>query len=195
MTDPDDAYLAREARARREIDKQLAAAGWTIQGKDEIDVNADPGVATREFPLEKPHGRVDYLLFVDGQPVGVIEAKPEGTTLVEVEHQSGKYVEGLPDWMEPPSIRSRSSTSPRAPRHASRMATTRTPVAAACSLSIGPRHSPSGCGRSARTRMRRLFVRGCSRMPELDDDEAVGGSGDGDRATWRSRCARIARAR
>jgi type I restriction enzyme R subunit len=102
MTDPDDAYLAREARARREIDKQLAAAGWTVQGKDEIDVNAGPGVATREFPLEKPHGRVDYLLFVDGQPVGVIEAKAEGTTLVEVEHQSGKYVEGLPEWMEPP---------------------------------------------------------------------------------------------
>jgi type I restriction enzyme, R subunit len=102
MTDPDDAYLAREARARREIDKQLSAAGWTVQGKDEIDVNVGPGVATREFPLERPHGRVDYLLFVAGQPVGVIEAKPEGTTLVEVEHQSGKYVEGLPEWMKPP---------------------------------------------------------------------------------------------
>ncbi len=52
MTDTDDAYLAREARARRAIDKQLAAAGWTVQGKDEIDVNAGPGVATREFPFE-----------------------------------------------------------------------------------------------------------------------------------------------
>ncbi len=28
--------------------------------------------------------------------------KPEGTTLTEVEHQSGKYVAGLPDWMTPP---------------------------------------------------------------------------------------------
>lgn len=84
MTDSDDAYLAREAKARRKIDEQLAAAGWTVQGKDEIDVNASLGVATREFPLEKPHGRVDYLLFVNGQPVGVIEAKAEGTTLVEV---------------------------------------------------------------------------------------------------------------
>ena len=60
------------------------------------------GVAVREFVLEKGHGRVDYLLFVDGQPAGVIEAKPEGTTLVEVEHQSGKYVDGLPDWIKPP---------------------------------------------------------------------------------------------
>ncbi len=32
----------------------------------------------------------------------MIEAKAEGTTLVEVEHQSGKYVEGLPEWMESP---------------------------------------------------------------------------------------------
>jgi hypothetical protein len=28
--------------------------------------------------------------------------KPEGTTLTEVEHQSGKYVNGLPDWIRPP---------------------------------------------------------------------------------------------
>ena len=59
-------------------------------------------MAVREFTLEKPHGRVDYILFVSGQPAGVIEAKPEGTTLVEVEHQSGRYVEGLPAWMTPP---------------------------------------------------------------------------------------------
>ena len=102
MADPDSAYLAREARARKEIDEQLAAADWIVQGKDGIDVNAGPGVAVREFPLEKPHGRVDYLLFLDGQPAGVIEAKPEGTTLIEVEHQSGKYVEGLPDWLTAP---------------------------------------------------------------------------------------------
>jgi type I restriction enzyme R subunit len=102
MADADDAYLAREARARRKIDEQLAAAGWVVQGKDGIDVNAAHGVAVREFPLEKPHGRVDYLLFFDGRPTGVIEAKAQGTTLVEVEHQSGKYVEGLPEWMEPP---------------------------------------------------------------------------------------------
>jgi type I restriction enzyme R subunit len=101
MAGSDDAYLAREAKARKRIDEQLAAAGWVVQGKDEIDVHAARGVAIREFALEKPHGRVDYLLFLDGRPAGVIEAKPEGTTLVEVETQSGKYVDGLPDWMEP----------------------------------------------------------------------------------------------
>ncbi len=95
-------YLAREARARVNIDAQLAAAGWQVQGDDHINLTAGLGVVVREFPLEKGHGRVDYLLFLNQQPAGVIEAKPEGTTLVEVEHQSGKYVDGLPGWMKPP---------------------------------------------------------------------------------------------
>ena len=102
MSDSSDAYLAREARARKNIDQQLASAGWIVQSADQANVAAGPGVAVREFVLEKGHGRVDYLLFLDGQPAGVIEAKPEGTTLVEVEHQSGKYVDGLPDWIKPP---------------------------------------------------------------------------------------------
>jgi type I restriction enzyme R subunit len=97
----DHDYLAREARARQEIDKQLVAAGWSVQSQESLNLSAGPGVAVREFTLEKPHGRVDYLLFLNGQPAGVIEAKPEGTTLTEVEHQSGKYVAGLPDWMKP----------------------------------------------------------------------------------------------
>jgi type I restriction enzyme, R subunit len=95
-------YLAREAMARVEIDEQLQAVGWVVQSQDKLNLGAGVGVAIREFTLEKPHGRVDYLLFLSGQPAGVIEAKPQGTTLVEVEHQSGKYVEGLPPWMTPP---------------------------------------------------------------------------------------------
>src|SRR6266498_124270 len=98
----EDDYLAREARARKEIDRQLAAAGWKVQSQKALNVSAGPGVAVREFALEKGHGRVDYLLFLNGQPAGVIEAKPEGTTLIEVEHQSSKYVEGLPGWLQPP---------------------------------------------------------------------------------------------
>lgn len=101
-TSGDHDYLAREARARLEIDQQLVAAGWSVQSQESLNLSAGPGVVVREFTLEKPHGRVDYLLFLNGQPAGVIEAKPEGTTLTEVEHQSGKYVAGLPDWMKPP---------------------------------------------------------------------------------------------
>jgi type I restriction enzyme R subunit len=102
MTQEEHDYLAREARARLEIDRQLAAAGWAVQSQDKLNLGAGQGVAVREFTLQKGHGRVDYLLFVEGQPAGVIEAKPEGTTLTEVEGQSGKYVEGLPGWIKPP---------------------------------------------------------------------------------------------
>ncbi len=91
----------REARARKAIDGQLVAAGWVVQSQDALNLSAGRGVAVREFTLEKPHGRVDYLLFIGGKPAGVIEAKPEGTTLTEVEHQSGKHVSGLPSWMAP----------------------------------------------------------------------------------------------
>ena len=101
MTDPNDAYLPREAQARIKIDRLLVDAGWIVQHANQVNLSAGPGVAVREFRLEQGHGRVDYLLFVAGQPTGVIEAKPEGTTLVEVEHQSGKYVTGLPAWMKP----------------------------------------------------------------------------------------------
>jgi type I site-specific restriction endonuclease len=76
MESGDDDYLAREARARKAIDKQLRAAGWAVQHQNALNLSAATGVAVREFTLEKPHGRVDYLLFVNGKPTGVIEAKP-----------------------------------------------------------------------------------------------------------------------
>lgn len=65
-----------------------------MQSLQELDLGAGRGVAVREFPLQ--NGFADYLLFVDRQPVGVVEAKPEGTTLSGVADQSGKYLVGLP---------------------------------------------------------------------------------------------------
>jgi type I restriction enzyme R subunit len=56
----------------------------------------------REFPLAKGHGFVDYLLFVDGKPVAVLEAKPVGHTLSGVQVQAQKYAGGLPDTLSPP---------------------------------------------------------------------------------------------
>jgi type I restriction enzyme, R subunit len=102
MGPDDDEYLAAEARARKAIDRQLTGAGWQVQSQKALNLHAGRGVAVREFTLEKPHGRVDYLLFVDRQPVGVIEAKPAGKTLTEVELQSAKYTAGLPAYLKPP---------------------------------------------------------------------------------------------
>jgi len=52
------------------------------------------GVAVREFPTES--GPADYVLFVRQKAVGVIEAKPAGTTLSGVAEQAGRYAVGLP---------------------------------------------------------------------------------------------------
>ena len=47
--------------------------------------------------MKSPHGRADYLLFLDGRAAGVIEAKKEGETLTGVEVQATKYSDGIPD--------------------------------------------------------------------------------------------------
>jgi type I restriction enzyme R subunit len=83
-----------EQSARLEIDKQLGECGWIVQDAAAINIAAGLGVAVREFPTK--FGPADYILYVDGQIIGVIEAKPEGHTLTGVETQSAKYNAGLP---------------------------------------------------------------------------------------------------
>ncbi|MBR0310357.1 MAG: restriction endonuclease subunit R, partial [Paludibacteraceae bacterium] len=68
--------MSPEEKARLEIDKKLNAAGWVIQDLKEIDITASLGVAVREFPTADGH-EVDYALFVEGDPVGLIEAKED----------------------------------------------------------------------------------------------------------------------
>lgn len=87
---------APEARARQRIDQTLTAAGWTLQDRDDMNLAAADAIAVREFKLAKGHGYVDYMLFLDGRPVGVCEAKPAGTTLTSVEPQGKMYSEGIP---------------------------------------------------------------------------------------------------
>ncbi len=43
-----------------------------------MNLAAGPGVAVREFKMAPGHGFADYLLFVKGKAVGVLEAKPAG---------------------------------------------------------------------------------------------------------------------
>jgi len=80
-----------EQRARDEIDKQLIACGWLIQNKKNININAGLGVAVREYQTDV--GPADYVLFVAGKPVGVIEAKAkdEGYRLSVHEDQAEDY--------------------------------------------------------------------------------------------------------
>jgi len=64
-----------EQIARDNIDKQLTACGWVIQSIKQINLNASSGVAVKEYLTDV--GPADYVLFVDGKPCGVIEAKRE----------------------------------------------------------------------------------------------------------------------
>ena len=89
--------MTPEQEARVNIDRLLEQAGWSVQNADTINLYAGTGVAVREFPLKSGHGTADYLLYVNQKAAGVVEAKPEGSTLTGVEVQSEKYSKGLPD--------------------------------------------------------------------------------------------------
>ena len=80
-----------EQAAREHIDSQLTACDWIIQSKSKININAGVGVAVREYLTEV--GPADYELFVDGKPVGIIEAKriEEGEKLTVHEDQAEDY--------------------------------------------------------------------------------------------------------
>ena len=97
--------MTPEQEARMEIDRMLAEAGWLVRDVRSVNLHAARGVAIREFPLERCYGFAGYLLYVDGQAAGVIEAKKAGTTLSGVEIQSDKYTQGLPPalpaWFRP----------------------------------------------------------------------------------------------
>jgi type I restriction enzyme R subunit len=83
-----------EVQARMRIDRMFALSSWQVQDHKHMNLSAGRGVAVREFPLS--NGFADYLLYVDGKAIGVLEAKPEGHALAGVELQSSKYISGLP---------------------------------------------------------------------------------------------------
>lgn len=80
-----------EQLARDQIDKQLIACGWVIQHKSKINLSASLGVAVQEYQTDI--GPADYVLFVNRQPVGIIEAKraEEAVHLTMHEEQTEGY--------------------------------------------------------------------------------------------------------
>jgi len=65
-----------------------------VQSRDQMNLGAGQGVAVREFATES--GPVDYALFVGRTLCGVIEAKPEGTTLSGFSDQAERYMADMP---------------------------------------------------------------------------------------------------
>jgi type I restriction enzyme, R subunit len=85
--------LKPEEEARQLIDDLLSKAGWAVQNYRNLNLGASLGVAVTEFPTNT--GPADYILFVDRKAVGVVEAKPIGTTLSGVAEQSQGYMSDL----------------------------------------------------------------------------------------------------
>ena len=90
--------MTPEAKAREIIDQKLRDAGWTIQDLKQFNPLASCGVVVREFPTTS--GPVDYALFVNRKPVGIIEAKAShlGETLSSVEFQTQRYATSQLRW-------------------------------------------------------------------------------------------------
>ncbi len=85
--------MTPEEKARLEIDKKLEAAGWVIQDKKDMNSFASLGVAVREFNTAD-NDEVDYALFIDGTPVGLVEAKEDNkgfTLATEAAEQNMEY--------------------------------------------------------------------------------------------------------
>jgi type I restriction enzyme R subunit len=82
-------FLTPEQKARQQIDAMLAAAGWVVQDRRRLNLHAASGIALCETDVEG--GFADYMLFVDGKAIGVLEAKAAGTPLVGVAEQSELY--------------------------------------------------------------------------------------------------------
>lgn len=82
-----------EQIARDKIDAMLREAGWEVQSKNKIDRHANIGVAVREYQSDV--GPADYVLFVEWKPVGIIEAKRNGSNIDKREEtRSEENVDG-----------------------------------------------------------------------------------------------------
>ena len=83
---------------RKRIDARLKSSllNWKIVHSSKV---TDPSQLTRhaveEFPTET--GPADYALFVDGNLLGIIEAKRIGTGAENVLEQAKRYARGVPD--------------------------------------------------------------------------------------------------
>ena len=135
-----------EDRARMTIDGQLAEAGWLIQSRERDEPRRGLGVAVREFATAS--GPVDYALFVGRKLCGVVEAKPEGTTLSGFSEQAARYMGGVPEHLVGARGRSASNTSPPAPKSCFATMPTRRRGRAGYSSFIAPRR----CGAGSPTR-------------------------------------------
>lgn len=91
--------MTPEQRARLKIDKMLKEAGWEIV--DRKHYNPTVSAVAIEEGLLKGNHEADYLLFLEGKAVGVLEAKREEKALSDVvAEQAENYTHKLLDWYQ-----------------------------------------------------------------------------------------------
>lgn len=89
--------LKPEEIARTKIDKLLLKAGWDVITRNQYS-DLYNGCAVCEGLLEG-NLEADYLLFVGGKVIGVLEAKRKEKKLsIDVAEQAQKYTKSVPDW-------------------------------------------------------------------------------------------------
>ncbi len=87
-----------EEKARIKIDNMLAESWWAVVNRSERS-DFYTSYSVREF-IVNGSKRPDYLLFLNGKAVGVVEAKREENDLKEeVEAQADRYTRLLPEWV------------------------------------------------------------------------------------------------
>ncbi len=100
-SDKKTTYGKPEEQARQKIDQMLKEAGWKVVCRE--DFLAHEPCAVCEQILEGAH-RADYMLFLDGKAIAVIEAKRAEVNLddpsarAEVAQQAEGYTTELPEW-------------------------------------------------------------------------------------------------
>ena len=92
--------MTPEEQARVNIDKMFGDAGWKITDRDDYNPTVS-AVAIREGLL-KGNLEADYLLFIDGKAVGVLEAKKETIDVKTqtVINQAENYTHKIPLWCQ-----------------------------------------------------------------------------------------------
>ncbi|MCM1295454.1 MAG: DEAD/DEAH box helicase family protein [Muribaculaceae bacterium] len=91
--------MTPEQKARLKIDKMLKEAGWDIV--DRKHYNPAISAVAIEEGLLKGNLEADYLLFLEGKAVGVLEAKREECDLSDVvAEQAENYTHKLLDWYQ-----------------------------------------------------------------------------------------------
>lgn len=89
--------MTPEEKARQAIDQMLNDAGWQIVPRSDFTLDSS-AVAVTEGLLNG-NLEADYLLFLEGKAIGVLEAKRDDVDLLSVAaEQAENYTHNLPLW-------------------------------------------------------------------------------------------------